>query len=123
VSVTDDAGKMAVTRMGDRLRVAGTAELSGFSRDLNPARCAMLTRRVRELFPGACDYDSGRFWTGLRPMTPSNVPLIGRTRVANLYVNTGHGTLGWTMGAGAGQIIADVVAGRNPAVPLRAVRW
>jgi D-amino-acid dehydrogenase len=122
VSVTDDEHKMAVTRLGNRLRVAGTAELSGFSRDLNPARCAMLTRRVRQLFPDACDYDKARYWTGLRPMTPSNVPLIGRTRIANVYVNTGHGTLGWTMGAGSGQIIADVVAGRTPAVPLRAVR-
>ena len=122
VSVTDDAFKMAVTRLGDRLRVAGTAELSGFSRDLNSTRCEMLTRRVRELFPGAADYDKPRYWTGLRPMTPSNVPLIGRTRVPNVYVNTGHGTLGWTMGAGSGQIIADVVAGRTPAVPLRSAR-
>jgi len=122
VSVTDDGQKVAVTRLGNRLRIAGTAELSGFSRDLNPARCAMLTRRVRELFPDACDYDKPRYWTGLRPMTPSNVPLMGRTRVPNLYVNTGHGTLGWTMGAGAGQIIADLVAGRKPAVELRAVR-
>ena len=122
VSVTDDAFKMAVTRLGDRLRVAGTAELSGFSRDLNSTRCEMLTRRVRDLFPGAADYDKPRYWTGLRPMTPSNVPLIGRTRVPNVYVNTGHGTLGWTMGAGSGQIIADVVAGRTPAVPLRSAR-
>jgi D-amino-acid dehydrogenase len=122
VSVTDDACKIAVTRLGNRLRVAGTAEFSGFSRDLNPARCALLTRRARELFPGACDYDQPRYWTGLRPMTPSNVPLIGRTRIANLFVNTGHGTLGWTMGAGSGQIMADLVAGRTPAVPLRAVR-
>ena len=122
VSVTDDAFKIAVTRLGNRLRVAGTAELSGYSRDLNPARCAMLTKRVRQIFPGVADYDNPRYWTGLRPMTPSNVPLIGRTRVSNVYVNTGHGTLGWTMGAGSGQIIADVVAGRTPAVELRAVR-
>jgi D-amino-acid dehydrogenase len=122
VSVTDDSFKIAVTRLGNRLRVAGTAELSGFSRDLNPARCVLLTRRIRELFPGAANYDNPRYWTGLRPMTPSNVPLIGRTRVPNLYLNTGHGTLGWTMGAGSGQIIADLVAGRRPAVELRAVR-
>ncbi|HTT09509.1 MAG TPA: D-amino acid dehydrogenase [Burkholderiaceae bacterium] len=122
VSVTDDAFKMAVTRLGKRLRVAGTAELSGYSRDLNPVRCAMLTRRAREIFPGAADYDHPRYWTGLRPMTPSNVPLIGRTRVPNVYVNTGHGTLGWTMGPGSGQIIADVIGGRRPAVELRAVR-
>jgi D-amino-acid dehydrogenase len=122
VSLTDEEYKIAFTRMGSRLRVAGTAELSGFSRDLNPARCALLTRRARELFPGVCDFDQPRYWTGLRPMTPSNVPLIGRTRVPNVYVNTGHGTLGWTMGAGSGQLMADLVAGRKPAVELRAVR-
>ncbi len=116
VSLTDDEYKIAMSRFGNRLRVAGTAELNGFSRELNPARCEMLTRRLEQLFPGACDYTRPRYWTGLRPVTPSNVPLIGRTRVPNLYVNTGHGTLGWTMGAGSGQLIADVVAGRRPEV-------
>jgi D-amino-acid dehydrogenase len=122
VSLTDDAHKIALTRLGNRLRVAGTAELSGFSRNLDQARCALLTRRARELLPGVCDFDQPRYWTGLRPMTPSNVPLIGPTRVPNIYVNTGHGSLGWTMGAGSGQIIADLIAGRRPAVELRAVR-
>src|SRR5262249_6108732 len=122
VSVTDDGYKIAASRLGNRLRVAGTAELSGFSRDLNPVRCAILTRRLRGLIPSACDYDSPRYGTGLRPMTPANVPLIGRTRIPNLYVTTGHGTLGWTMGAGSGQVIADLIAGRKPQVELRAVR-
>jgi D-amino-acid dehydrogenase len=122
VSVTDDHYKIAATRLGNRLRVAGTVELGGFSRDLNPTRCELLTQRARELFPGAADYDHPRYWSGLRPMTPSNVPLIGRTRVPNVFVNTGHGTLGWTMGPGSGQIVADLVAGRKPAVDLRAVR-
>jgi D-amino-acid dehydrogenase len=121
VSVTDDGHKIALSRLGNRLRVAGTAELSGFSRHLEPARCALLTQRARALFPGACDFERPRYWTGLRPMTPSNVPLIGRTRVPNVFVNTGHGTLGWTMGVGSGQLVADVVAGRPTAVPLRRV--
>lgn len=119
VSVTDDEYKIAISRLGDRLRVAGTAEFDGFSRALNPARCASLTRRTSELFPDACDYERPRYWSGLRPATPSNVPIIGRTRIRGLYVNTGHGTLGWTMGVGSGQLIADVVAGRTPAVAVR----
>lgn len=122
VSVTDDAYKIAATRLGTRLRVAGTVELSGFSRDLNAVRCALLTRRARELFPGACDYDAARYWTGLRPMTPSGVPFVGRTRVPNLFVNAGHGTLGWTLGVGSGHVLADLVAGRKPAVETRAAR-
>jgi D-amino-acid dehydrogenase len=119
VSVTDDEYKIAISRLGNRLRVAGTAEFDGFSRALNPARCAALTRRVSELFPGACDYERPRYWAGLRPATPSNVPIIGRTRIRGLYVNTGHGTLGWTMGVGSGQLIADIVGGRTPAVAVR----
>ncbi len=121
VSITDDAFKIAATRLGDRLRVAGTVELNGFSRDLDPTRCAMITQRARQLFPGACDFDAPRYWTGLRPMTPSGVPLVGPTRVPNLFVNTGHGTLGWTMGVGSGHVLADLVAGRKPAVSLRAI--
>lgn len=122
VSLTDDAFKIAASRLGDRLRVAGTVELNGFSRSLDPLRCGLIAQRARQLFPGACDFDAARYWTGLRPMTPSGVPLVGPTRVPNLFVNTGHGTLGWTMGVGSGQVMADLVAGRTPAVPLRAVR-
>lgn len=116
VSLTDDGYKLVISRLGDRLRVAGTAELSGYTRELNPVRCEAITRRTRELFPDACDYDHPQYWTGLRPMTPSNVPYIGRTKLANLFLNTGHGTLGWTMGCGSGKAIADIISGRRPDV-------
>jgi len=116
VSLTDDGHKLVFSRLGARLRVAGTCELNGYVRDLNPVRCDAITRRVRALFPGACDYDAATYWTGLRPLTPSNVPYVGRTRYDNLYLNTGHGTLGWTMGAGSGRAIADIVSGRRPEV-------
>ena len=116
VSLTDDGHKLVFSRLGDRLRVAGTCELNGYTRDLNPVRCDAITRRVRALFPDACDYDNPTYWAGLRPLTPSNVPYIGRTRYANLYLNTGHGTLGWTMGCGSGRAIADIVSGRKPEV-------
>lgn len=114
VSLTDDGYKLVVSRLGDRLRVAGTCELNGYGRDLNTARCEAITRRARELFPNACDYDNPTYWTGLRPLTPSNIPYIGKTKFANLFLNTGHGTLGWTMGAGSGRAIADIVSGRVP---------
>jgi D-amino-acid dehydrogenase len=116
VSLTDDGHKLVFSRLGDRLRVAGTCELNGYTRDLNPVRCDAITRRVRALFPDACDYANPTYWAGLRPLTPSNVPYIGRTRFANLYLNTGHGTLGWTMGCGSGRAIADIVSGRRPDV-------
>ncbi len=115
VSLTDSSHKVVLSRLGDRLRVAGTAELSGYSRALNTVRCEALSSIVRELFPeGVVDLNSPNYWAGLRPATPSSVPLLGRTRVANLFLNTGHGTLGWTMGAGSGRAIADIVAGRRP---------
>jgi D-amino-acid dehydrogenase len=118
VSLTDDEFKLVFSRLGDTLRVAGTAELAGHSRDLNMVRCEALTRRTSALFPGACDYGRPRYWTGLRPLTPSNVPCIGATPIRGLYLNTGHGTLGWTLAAGSGQLIADIVSGRPPAVAL-----
>ena len=119
VSLTDDGYKLVFSRLGDRLRVAGTCELNGYTRELNPTRCAAITRRVQELFPGACDYDNVAYWTGLRPLTPSNVPYIGKTRFSNLFLNTGHGTLGWTMGCGSGRAIADIVSGRHPELDFR----
>ena len=114
VSLTDDGHKLVVSRLGDRLRVAGTCELNGYTRELNTTRCEAITRRTRELFPHACDYDNPSYWTGLRPLTPSNVPYIGKTKFSNLFLNTGHGTLGWTMGCGSGRAIADIVSGRTP---------
>lgn len=116
VSLTDDGHKLVVSRLGNRLRVAGTCELNGYTRELNTARCEAITRRIRELFPDVCDYGRAAYWTGLRPLTPSNVPYIGKTRYGNLFLNTGHGTLGWTMGCGSGQAIADIVSDRMPDV-------
>lgn len=116
VSLTDDSYKLVMSRLGDRLRIAGTCELNGYTRELNSTRCEAITRRVRELFPDACDYENAVYWTGLRPMTPSNVPYIGKTKYRNLFLNTGHGTLGWTMGCGSGRAIADIVSGRMPEV-------
>ena len=116
VSLTDDGHKLVVSRLGDRLRVAGTCELNGYTRDLNTTRCEAITHRIRELFPDACDYDNPSYWTGLRPLTPSNIPYIGRTDFGNLFLNTGHGTLGWTMGCGSGRAIADIVSGRQPEI-------
>ena len=114
VSLTDDGHKLVISRLGDQLRVAGTCEINGYSRELNPVRCEAITRRTQELFPGACDYTQPQYWAGLRPLTPSNVPYIGRTHYTNLYLNTGHGTLGWTMGCGSGRAIAEIVSGRRP---------
>ncbi|MGM9480177.1 D-amino acid dehydrogenase [Roseateles sp. NT4] len=116
VSLTDDEYKLVFSRLGDRLRIAGTAELNGYDRDLNRTRCDAILRRVEQLFPGAGDIESASFWTGLRPATPSNVPLIGRTRLHNLFLNTGHGTLGWTHACGSGKSVARIVAGLKPEV-------
>ena len=116
VSITDDAKKIVFTRLGNRLRVAGTAELSGYNLELNTVRCEALVRRARDWFGDAVDAGRAEYWTGLRPATPSNVPLIGKTRLSNLYLNTGHGTLGWTMSAGSGKALADIVSGRKPEI-------
>jgi D-amino-acid dehydrogenase len=116
VSLTDDGSKLVLSRLGDRLRVAGTCEFNGYTRELNDTRCEAITQRTRELFPDACDYSNPVYWTGLRPLTPSNVPYIGKTRIGNLFLNTGHGTLGWTMGCGSGRAIADIVSGQHPDV-------
>ena len=116
VSLTDDEYKLVFSRLGDRLRIAGTAELNGYDSTLNLVRCEAIVRRVRQLFPQMTDGRDARYWTGLRPATPSNVPCIGRSKIGNLFLNTGHGTLGWTHAAGSGQAIADIVSGREPAL-------
>jgi D-amino-acid dehydrogenase len=116
VSLTDDEYKLVFSRLGDRLRIAGTAELNGYDRDLNRVRCEAIVRRVEELFPGAGDTTQAQFWTGLRPATPSNVPIIGRSKLPNLFLNTGHGTLGWTHSCGSGRSIARIVSGLEPEV-------
>jgi len=116
VSLTDDEYKLVFSRLGDRLRVAGTCELNGYDTTLNEVRCRALVRRTEELFPGAGDDERAEYWTGLRPATPSNVPYIGRSKYRNLYLNTGHGTLGWTHACGSGRAVADIVSGRAPEV-------
>jgi D-amino-acid dehydrogenase len=124
VSVLDDSRKIAITRLGDQIRVAGTIEVGSYDRGLSSpvsqARCQMLARRVEEIWPGMCDtrlpHEGGnpRFWAGLRPATPSNIPYIGQTPVRGLWVNAGHGTLGWTHGAGSGKALAARMDGENP---------
>jgi D-amino-acid dehydrogenase len=116
VSLTDDEYKLVFSRLGNRLRIAGTAELNGFDRHLNAIRCQAIVRRTQALFPGAGDTQKAQFWTGLRPTTPSNLPLIGPSRVGRLFLNTGHGTLGWTHACGSGQSIARIVSGLSPEV-------
>ncbi len=116
VSLTDDEYKLVFSRLGNKLRIAGTAELNGYDRDLNRVRCEAIVRRVEALFPGAGDASQAQFWTGLRPATPSNVPLIGKTKLPNLFLNTGHGTLGWTHSCGSGKSIARIVSGLAPEV-------
>jgi D-amino-acid dehydrogenase len=115
VSLTDDQYKLVYSNLGDRLRVAGTAELSGYDIALNHGRCRAILDNVRRLFPRAGNFDEATFWTGLRPTTTSNLPYLGRTRAfSNLWLNTGHGTLGWTMGAGSGKRISDMIGGGRP---------
>jgi D-amino-acid dehydrogenase len=116
VSLTDEAHKLVISRLGNRLRAAGTAELAGYDDAVNPARCTAIVRRIRELFPGLGAVTMVDRWAGLRPATPTNVPLIGKTRLRNLYLNTGHGTLGWTLACGSGSALADLVSGRQPQV-------
>lgn len=116
VSLTDDGHKIVFSRLGQRLRVAGTAEFAGYDNEVNAQRCAAIVRRVRSVFPQLADAGEPELWAGLRPATPGNVPVIGRTKFRNLYLNTGHGTLGWTMACGSGNLLADLVAGRTPEI-------
>ncbi len=113
VSLTDDGCKIVFSRLGDRLRVAGTAEFTGYDTTLNDVRCQALVRRTHTIFP-RLSASNVEFWAGLRPATPSNVPLVGATRLSNLYLNTGHGTLGWTMACGTGRLLADLLSGKAP---------
>lgn len=112
-TVMDETYKIAITRLGERIRVGGMAELAGFDTSLSPRRQATLRKSVEELFPGAGDQARAEFWCGHRPMTPDGTPIVGRTPVENLFLNTGHGTLGWTMAAGSGRLLADLVSGHR----------
>jgi len=117
-TVMDETFKVAVTRLGDRIRVGGTAELAGYNLKLRESRRLTLEHVVTDLFPQGGDVAKASYWTGLRPMTPDGTPVIGPSKLKNLYLNTGHGTLGWTMAAGSGRVIADVISGRKTEVDL-----
>lgn len=117
-TIMDEKHKVAITRLGDRIRAAGTAELTGYNLRLSHGRCSMLFYVVRDLFPKGGDLSHVTFWTGLRPMIADGGPLIGPTRLKNLFLNSGHGTLGWTMAAGSGRVLADVMSGKEPEIPL-----
>lgn len=113
-TVMDETYKIAITRLGNRIRVGGTAELSGYNLKLHPARQETLEHSARDLFPQGGDFSRAEFWTGLRPMTPDGTPIIGPTPYANLLLNTGHGTLGWTMACGSGRVLTDLISARKP---------
>lgn len=115
-TVLDESYKVAITRFDDRIRVGGMAEVSGFDLSLQPRRRQTLETVVRSLYPDGGDLASASFWTGLRPATPDGPPIIGGTRCRNLFLNTGHGTLGWTMACGSGRYITDLIAGRTPQI-------
>ncbi|MFY3934991.1 D-amino acid dehydrogenase [Achromobacter xylosoxidans] len=115
-TILDETYKIAVTRFDDRIRVGGMAELSGFDLRLKDARRKTLELVVDDLFPGSGDVARAEFWTGLRPMTPDSTPVVGPTRYGNLFLNTGHGTLGWTMACGSGKLVADQVLGQRPQI-------
>ena len=115
-TVMDESYKVAITRLGDRIRVGGTAEVSGYSDRLDPARQATLDQSLTDMFPRGGHLAEATFWSGLRPMTPDGPPVIGATRYANLHLNTGHGTLGWTMACGSGRVLADLLSGRKPEI-------
>jgi D-amino-acid dehydrogenase len=115
-TILDETYKIAVTRFDDRIRVGGMAEIAGYSKALNPRRRETLELVVNDLFPGGGDVARATFWTGLRPMTPDSTPIVGATPLNNLFLNTGHGTLGWTMACGSASVIADLVSGKVPAI-------
>ena len=116
VSLTDESRRIVCSRLGSRLRIAGTAELNGFDTRIRPERIAGILEWARSRFPGAIDIDRAEHWAGLRPATPGNVPLIGRGRHAKLWLNTGHGTLGWTLACGSAAALAEMMCGRRPPV-------
>ncbi|MCM2287837.1 MAG: D-amino acid dehydrogenase [Sulfuritalea sp.] len=126
VSLTDDGHKIVISRFGQSLRVAGTAEFNGYDTSLNPTRCAALLRRIGQIFPALANVSEVAYWAGLRPATPGNVPLIGDMAgagLSGLWLNTGHGTLGWTLSCGSARLLADLVAGRDPGLAAKPYRF
>ena len=110
--------KLVYSRLGDRLRIAGTAEIAGYNDRIDEKRARNIMRAALELFPDIPEPEDPGFWAGLRPKTPDSVPVIGPTKIDNLYLNTGHGTLGWTMACGSGRILADLISGVEPDIPI-----
>ena len=117
-TLMDEAHKVAITRLGDRVRVAGMAELAGYDLKIRRRPCDTLAYVVKDLFPRGADMTRVQFWTGLRAMTPDGPPVLGPTRYANLFLNTGHGTLGWTMACGSGRLLAEIVSARSLSIDL-----
>ncbi|EGF31521.1 D-amino acid dehydrogenase small subunit [Oxalobacteraceae bacterium IMCC9480] len=115
-TILDETYKIAITRFNDRIRIGGMAEIAGFDTSLNPKRRATLEMVVNDLFPQGGDLSQGSFWTGLRPMTPDGTPIVGASPINKLFLNTGHGTLGWTMSCGSASLLADLISGRQPAI-------
>ncbi|WP_420992853.1 D-amino acid dehydrogenase [Cupriavidus sp. 30B13] len=115
-TVLDETYKVAITRFDDRIRVGGMAQIVGYDRSLDPSKRRTLEHVMNDLFPGAGDVSRATFWTGLRPMTPDGTPIVGPTPVKGLWLNTGHGTLGWTMACGSGKLLSDLVSGTSPAI-------
>lgn len=117
-TVLDETYKIAITRFDNRIRVGGMAEIVGFNTELVKARRETLEMVVRDLYPRGGHVEQATFWSGLRPMTPDGTPIVGRTAYRNLWLNTGHGTLGWTMACGSGLLLSDIISGRTPAIPF-----
>ncbi|AWD32503.1 D-amino acid dehydrogenase 1 [Candidatus Kinetoplastibacterium sorsogonicusi] len=116
ISLIDNNNKLVISRLNDKLRIAGFVELSGYSRSLNMKKCQMITNLANKFFPDALDIKKVHYWAGLRPATPSGVPYIGKTKFCNLYINSGHGPLGWTMGIGSSKALADIINGNKPVI-------
>ncbi|MCY1351274.1 D-amino acid dehydrogenase 1 [compost metagenome] len=115
-TILDETYKVAITRFDNRIRVGGMAEIAGFDLSLNPKRRATLEMITNDLYPEGGDVSQASFWTGLRPATPDGTPIVGATPFRNLFLNTGHGTLGWTMACGSGRFLADLMARRRPQI-------
>jgi D-amino-acid dehydrogenase len=118
LATLDETNLVAISRFGDRVRVTATAEFAGYDTSHKPADFAFMKSVVQDLYPDGADYHRAEMWAGLRPMTPDNLPVLGRRKYRNLWFNTGHGHIGWTMSHGSARIVADIIGGRPPAIPL-----
>jgi D-amino-acid dehydrogenase len=123
ISITDEERYVVMSRLGDRLRAAGTAEIAGFDERIDRDRANRVLESLMELFPEGGDERRVSYWTGLRPMTPDGLPILGSSPVENLFLNCGHGTLGWTMACGSAQVVADVISGRSPPISLEGLTY